>query len=130
MALMPQATPAARKPGGAVMPPSIDRRDVRWHARCGHAGPPRRSTPTSRSSAQPRVAVAMRAAVDDRRRLLGSDVTPARSGSITAYWPQCRNSAHAVQSCAIFSGTQMCGTIVKPMLTKCDGSCVNAHSVA
>ena len=34
-----------------------------------------------------------------------------------------------MQSCAIFSGTQMCGTIVKPMRTKCDGSCVNAQSV-
>ena len=34
-----------------------------------------------------------------------------------------------MQSCEIFSGTQMCGTIVKPMRTKCDGSCVKAHSV-
>ena len=44
----------------------------------------------------------------------GRTLTPARSGSITAYCPQCRNSAHDVQSWAIFSGTQMCGTIVKP----------------
>ena len=56
--------------------------------------------------------------------------TPARSGSVTAYCPQRRNSGHAVQSCAIFSGTHMCGTIVKPILTKCEGWCVNAHSVA
>ncbi len=34
-----------------------------------------------------------------------------------------------MQSCAIFSGTQMCGTIVNPMRTKCDGSCANAQSV-
>ena len=34
-----------------------------------------------------------------------------------------------MQSRAIFSGTHTCGTIVNPMRTKCDGSCVNAHSV-
>ena len=54
----------------------------------------------------------------------------ARSGSITAYWPQWRNSGQPTQSCAIFSGTQMCGTIEKPRRTKCDGSCVKAQSVA
>ena len=35
-----------------------------------------------------------------------------------------------MQSWAIFSGTHMCGTMVKPSLTKCDGWCVNAQSVA
>ena len=33
---------------------------------------------------------------------------------MTAYWPHRRNSGHDVQSCAIFSGTHMCGTIVNP----------------
>ena len=56
--------------------------------------------------------------------------TPCRSGSATAYWPQRRNSAQPAQSCAIFSGSQACGTIEKPRCTKCDGSCVKAHRVA
>ena len=59
----------------------------------------------------------------------GPIVTPARSGSVTAYWPQRRKSEHEVQSFAIFSGTQMCGTMVKPMRTKCDGSWAKAESV-
>ena len=44
-----------------------------------------------------------------------------------AYWPQLRNSGHEWQSCAIFSGTQVCGTIEKPRRTKNAGSCANAH---
>ena len=70
-------------------------------------------------------------AVDHRwPAVSGLTCTPARSGSVTAYWPQRRNSGHDVQSWAIFSGTHMCGTIVKPSLTKCDGWCVKAQSVA
>ena len=59
----------------------------------------------------------------------GTAPRPWRSISRTAYWPQRRNRAHPVQSWAIFSGIQMCGTIVKPRRTKCDGSCVKAQSV-
>ena len=59
----------------------------------------------------------------------GPTRAPARSGSVTACWPHRRKSEQDVQSCAIFSGTQMCGTIVKPMRTKCEGSCANAQSV-
>ena len=68
-------------------------------------------------------------AVNNRRRLLGPDLHARPQWSVTAYWPHRRNSGQAVQSCAIFSGTQMCGTIVKPSFTKCDGSWVKAQSV-
>ena len=131
-ALMPHATPAARKPRGAVMPPS-----TAVNVTSGWSAAPSRRYRLGRSSSadfderpqrQPPGGRRARA-VDDRRRKLGPDRDAGAQGSITACCPQRRKSAQPVQSCAIFSGTQMCGTIVKPMRTKCDGSCVNAHSV-
>ncbi len=113
---------------------ALDRRerDVRLERHAGHAGTASADRARRRragdGSASRRVVVErvpwMIAAGSS-----GPIVTPARRASITACWPQRRKSAQPVQSCAIFSGTQMCGTIVKPMRTKCDGSCVNAHSV-
>ena len=97
LALMPQCRPLARKPDGAVMPPGIA-------LEVSHGGP----RPTRRC----------------RRRRAAC----ARSRSRTmAYWPQLRNSGHEWQSWAIFSGTQVCGTIEKPSRTKNRGSCANAH---
>src|SRR5690606_41030885 len=50
-----------------------------------------------------------------------------RSGSATAYCPHVRNFGQAWQSVAIFSGSQVCGTMVKPSRTKCAASCVKAQ---
>ena len=101
LALMPQCRPLARKPDGAVTPPAIDA-EVR-HERATAVRRPFDGGSTS------------------VRRL-------ARSSSRTiAYWPQLRNSGHELQSCAIFSGTQVCGTIEKPRRTKNAGSWANAH---
>ena len=52
-----------------------------------------------------------------------------RSGSATASCPQVRNLGHPTQSVAIFSGSHVCGTMVKPRRTKCVASCVNAQRV-
>ena len=133
---MPQATPAARKPRGAVMPPSTA-------VNVTSGWMPRRSRRNRLGRIELGLNVVERGDGRSASRLVvvervpwmiaagssGPMVTPARRASITACWPQRRKSAQPVQSCAIFSGTQMCGTIVKPMRTKCDGSCVNAHSV-
>ena len=62
-----------------------------------------------------------------RRRFDDACRTSDRARSTIAYWPQLRNSGHELQSCAIFSGTQVCGTIEKPRRTKNAGSCANAH---
>ncbi len=47
-----------------------------------------------------------------------------------AYCRQLRNSGQVLQSWAIFSGTQVWGTIEKPRRTKNAGSWANAQSRA
>ncbi len=131
-ALMPHATPAARKPCGAVIPPLMAHTLLTRAPRARLPSPGRAPSTAPagavRRSAGVRLPCALHRSGPPAARV--STWTPSRSGSVTAYWPQCRKSGHAVQSWAIFSGTHTCGTIVKPSLTKCEGWCVNAHSVA
>jgi hypothetical protein len=49
--------------------------------------------------------------------------------STIAYWPHFWKSAQLQQSADTFSGSQKCGTIENPSLTKNRGSCVKAQSV-
>ena len=70
------------------------------------------------------------AAIDDRGRLLRPDPRAAAQRQRHGVLAAVAELAQLRQSRSIFSGTHTCGTIVKPRRTKCDGSCVNAHSVA
>ena len=91
--LMPANTPAALKPAGAVTPPSIF-----W------------------------ILMSSPVAALDMEGCGAASVSGVTSRSVTiANCSHCRNSAQLRQSAAIFSGSQVCGTIEKPMCAKYAG---------
>ena len=132
-ALMPQATPAARKPRRR-RDAALDAVDASVDALT--PAPPRPARPP----ASPTCASWRRSTFGRRGAMLRLPWISAAGRSGRTLDARAQRQRHrvlaavaeqraAVQSCAIFSGTQTCGTIVKPRRTKCDGSCVNAHSV-